>query len=173
LQNPHHFDLLLFERYSGTRKTLAEEAEAMKTAKTLFLFAVLILAGCAQSITTFGIRDYDGIPKATYTMYLYSGGISERLRAVFLKSPEAGVEVVPYSVQIITAAGTVENALTFMEKAGAYSRISFQGVTYQGKTIGYLLTFGTHSISGERLEVSFYERGGKVFFTAREYGRDY
>lgn len=144
----------------------------MKPIKILFIISLLAFAGCAQAIGTFGIGSIEAIPKTTYTTYLYSSGEGGRLRAVLLKSPDADVEIIPYSVQITTATGTVENALSFMEKTGLYRNIYFQGVTYKGKTIGYLLTFGYHSFSRDSLEVNLYEQGGKIYFAVSENSYD-
>ena len=143
----------------------------MKRTLTIIIVAFMC-AGCAQTINTYGIENIDTIPKGDYALFLYSSGAGDRLRAVFLKNPDAGVEVVPYSVQITTATGTVRDALTFMEKASGYKRISFQGVTHKGKPIGYLLSFDWYGFTRDRIEPLLFEREGKIYFTAREYRRD-
>ena len=91
------------------------------------VLSLAVLAGCVQAVSTYNIDDYKTVPKVVYTAHLYSSGIGERLRAVFLKSPEAGVEIVPYSRQTTTAKVTFSDALTFMEKVGDFKNISIQG----------------------------------------------
>ena len=121
-----------------------------------------------QAVSTYTIDDFKTIPKVVYTAYLYSSGIGERLRAVFLKSPETDVEIVPYSRQITTAKVTFSDALTFMEKAGDFRNISIQGVKYKEKTIGYLLTFARPLSPRESIEADVYERDGKIYFAVKE-----
>jgi len=140
----------------------------MKILKAFFLLTLLVFAGCVQAVSTYNIDDYKAVPKGVYTAYLYSSGIGEKLRAVFLKRPDADVEVVPYSRQIITAKVTFSDALTFMEKAGEFRNISIQGVKYKEKTIGYLLSFQRHASMRESIEVNLYERNGKIYFAVTE-----
>ena len=145
----------------------------LRSIRVLFLISLLAFLGCAQAVSTFTLRDHDSIPKTSYTTYLYSAGSAEKLRAVFLKSPETDVEIVPYSIQIITASGTLQDALNFMEKTAAYRRVNFQGVTYKGKTIGYLLTYDQPIFARESIEVNLFERNGKVYFSVTEKRFDY
>jgi hypothetical protein len=136
----------------------------------IFIFMILIGAGCAQSVSTQSIGSIDAIPKEDYTLFLYSAGTAERLRAVFLQSPDSGVEVVP-SNQVIKQTGTASDAIRFMEKSGIRSRV--EKVMYEGRTIGYLLTSGRHSFAArEWIDVSLYERGGKIYFTATEHRQE-
>ena len=51
------------------------------------VLSLAVLAGCVQAVSTYNIDDYKTVPKVVYTAHLYSSGIGERLRAVFLKSP--------------------------------------------------------------------------------------
>jgi len=143
----------------------------MKNLSVIFL-TLIILAGCVQAVSTYDIDDYKAVPKGVYTAYLYSSGIGEKLRAVFLKSPDADVEVVPYSRQIITAKVTFSDALTFMEKATEFRNISIQGVKYKEKTIGYLLTIQKHAAMRESIEADVYERNGKIYFAVTERKHD-
>lgn len=136
------------------------------------VLALTAIAGCVQTVTTYNIDDYKTVPKVVYTAYLYSSGIGERLRAVFLKTPETDVEIVPYSRQITTAKVTFSDALTFMEKVGDFRNISIQGVKYKEKTIGYLLTFERHASMRESIEVNLYERNGKIYFAVSERKHD-
>lgn len=132
------------------------------------ILSLAVIAGCVQTVTTYNIDDYKTVPKVVYTAYLYSSGIGERLRAVFLKSPETDVEIVPYSRQITTAKVTFDDALTFMEKAGDFKNVSIQGVKYKEKTIGYLLTFARPLSPRESIEVDVHERNGKIYFAVKE-----
>jgi len=136
------------------------------------VIALTALAGCVQTVTTYSIDDYKTVPKVVYTAYFYSSGIGERLRAVFLKSPETEVEIVPYSRQITTEKATFSDALTFMEKVGDFKNISIQGVKYKEKTIGYLLTFARPVSPRESIEVNVYERDGKIYFSVTERKHD-
>ena len=136
------------------------------------VLSLAVLAGCVQAVSTYNIDDYKTVPKVVYTAYLYSSGIGERLRAVFLKSPETDVEIVPYSRQTTTAKVTFSDALTFMEKVGDFKNISIQGVKYKEKTIGYLLTFARPLSPRESIEADVYERDGKIYFAVKEKRHD-
>ncbi|MEK7267586.1 MAG: hypothetical protein AABZ98_03235, partial [Nitrospirota bacterium] len=136
----------------------------MRRLSIIAVLSLAMLAGCVQAVSTYTIDDFKTIPKVVYTAYLYSSGIGERLRAVFLKSPETDVEIVPYSRQITTAKVTFSDALTFMEKVGDFRNISIQGVKYKEKTIGYLLTFARPLSPRESIEADVYERDGKIYF---------
>ena len=105
----------------------------MRRLSVICVLSLVVLAGCVQAVSTYTIDDFKTVPKVVYTAYLYSSGIGERLRAVFLKSPETDVEIVPYSRQITTAKVTFSDALTFMEKVGDFKNISIQGVKIQRK----------------------------------------
>ncbi len=140
----------------------------MRRLSVIAVLSLIVLAGCVQAVSTYNIDDYKTVPKVVYTAYLYSSGIGERLRAVFLKSPETDVEIVPYSRQITTAKVTFDDALTFMEKVGDFRNISIQGVKYKEKTIGYLLTFTRPLSRRESIEADVYERNGKIYFSVTE-----
>jgi hypothetical protein len=142
--------------------------KTMRRFSVMYVLALAALAGCVQTVTTYNIDDYKTVPKVVYTAYLYSSGIGERLRAVFLKTPETDVKIVPYSRQITTAKVTFDDALTFMEKVGDYRNISIQGVKYKERTIGYLLTFTRPFSPRESIEADVYERDGKIYFSVTE-----
>ena len=144
----------------------------MKHSKLIFLVIVVVLAGCTQSINTYSVGDINAVPKIEYTAYFYSSGIGERLRAVFLKSPDSGVEIIPYSIQITTGKATPEEALEFMGKGKYYRNIDYHGITYKGRPIGYLFTNRYSSFSRDSIEVNLYEHGGKVYFSVLEKNRD-
>lgn len=139
----------------------------MRIIKLIMLFTVI---ACSQSISIVGIGTIDSIPKATYTMYSYVAPSAPQLRAVFLKSPDSDVEVVPYSVQITTATATPDEALAWVEKGPGFKRIFFYRVDFRGKTIGYLLMPERHSFARRYLEVNIYERDGKIYFVPSEQG---
>ncbi len=144
----------------------------MKKMRYMQLIILLAIIACAPPITTVGVGTLDAIPKASYTMYAYAAPSAPQLKAVFLKSPDAAVEVVPYSVQIITAAATPEEALALIEKGPGFKRIFFQRVDLRGKTIGYLLVPERYSFARHYIEVNLYEREGKVYFVPFEKGVD-
>ena|ERR1700690_3039024 len=144
----------------------------MKHSKFIFLVMFAVLAGCIQAINTYSVLDISAIPATEYTAYQYSSGAGEGLRAVFLKSPDSDIEVVPYSIQITTDKATPEEARKFMEKGSHLRNIDCQGVNYKGKPIGYLLTHGYHCFSRYSIEVNLFERGGKVYFSVWENKRD-
>jgi hypothetical protein len=132
----------------------------------IFILLILMAAACAKSLSTQSIGTIDAIPKENYTLYLYSAGTAERLRTVFIQSPDSGVEVVP-SAQVVKETGSASDAIRFMEKSGMRTRV--EKVMYQGRTIGYLLTSDRHSFGAKQwLDVSLYERRGKIYFTATE-----
>ena len=137
--------------------------------KNLFLLLTLLLfTGCVQLIQTYNIENINSIPKVTYSTYLFMSGEAGRLRVAFLKNPESDIEIVPYSIQIINAIGSFQDAMDFMRKGSGYEDIEIQGVTYKGKTIGYLLTYSTHIFLKQLIEVNFFERNGKIYFSVRE-----
>jgi hypothetical protein len=142
----------------------------MKKIRISALLLFLSLLACAQAVTTVGVAGPDSIPQAVYTMYLYVAPSTPQLKAVFLKNPDAGVEVVPYSVQITTMTGTAGDALAFVENGAGYKRTSFQRVEFRGKTIGYLLVPERHSFARRYIEINFYERDGKIYFAPSELG---
>lgn len=140
----------------------------MKYSKLIFPAMFAVLAGCVQAIDTYGVRDFNAIPKVEYTAYRYSSGTGERLRAVFLKSADSDIEIIPYSIQITTGKATPEEARAFMERGSHFRNIVYQGVTYKGKPIGYLFTYGYHSFSRDLIEIHLFERDGKVYFSVWE-----
>jgi len=140
----------------------------MRRLSIIAVLSLAVLAGCVQTVSTYTIDDFKTVPKVVYTAYFYSSGIGERLRAVFLKTPETDVEIVPYSRQITTAKVTFSDALTFMEEVGDFKNISIEGVKYKERTIGYLLTFARPLSPRESIEADVYERNGKVYFSVRE-----
>ena len=144
----------------------------MKYSKLIFPAMCAVLAGCVQVINTYGVGDFNAIPKAEYTAYQYSSGAGDRLRAVFLKSPDGDIDIIPYSIQITTGKATPDEARTFMERGSHFRNIQYQGITYRGKPIGYLFTYGYHSFSRDSIEISLFERDGKVYFSVWEKNRD-
>lgn len=144
----------------------------MKKIRVVTFLLFLPVIACTRAVTTVGVADLDSIPQAVYTMYLYVAPATPQLRAAFLMSPDAGVEVVPYSVQITTVTGTVDDALAFVERGPGFKRTSFQRVDFRGKTIGYLLVPERHSFARRYIEVNIYERDGKIYFSPSELGAD-
>jgi len=144
----------------------------MKKIRIAALLLFLPVIACTQAVTTVGIGDPDSIPQAVYTMYLYVAPTAPQLRAVFLKNPDAGAEVVPFSVQITSATGTAGDALAFLDERPGFKRVSIQRVELRGKTIGYLLVPERHSFARRYIEVNLYERNGKIYIVPSEQGVD-
>ena len=144
----------------------------MKHSKLIFLVIVVVLTGCTQAISTYSGADINAMQKIEYTAYFYSSGVGEGLRAVFLKSPDSDIDIVPYSIQITTGKATLEEALKFMEKGRYYRNIDSHGIAYKGKLIGYLFTYRYSSFSRDSIEINLFERGGKVYFSVLEKNRD-
>lgn len=140
----------------------------MKLSKPVFLIIFAVLTACIQTIQTYSVGDINAIPKIEYSAYQYSSGAGEGLRAVFLKSPDTDIDVIPYSIQITTGKATPEEARKFMEKGGHFRNIDYRGISYKGKPIGYLFTYGYNSFSRDSLDIDIYERGGKVYFSVWE-----
>ena len=144
----------------------------MKSFKALILLWLLV-SGCMQAVQTERLERYDAVPRLNYVMYLYSSGVGERLRTVFLKNPESDVEIVPYSVGIIKTSGTFDDAMAFMRHGISYQSVEVEKVTYKGKLIGHLLTYPAFSayyntLERESLVVNLFERDGKVYFSVSE-----
>ena len=144
----------------------------MKSFKVLILL-LLSVSGCVQAVQTELMGSYDAVPRLNYVIYLYSSGVGERLRTVFLKNPESDVEIVPYSAGIIKTSGTFDDAMAFMQRGISYQSVQVEKVTYKGKSIGYLLTFPAFSayyntLERESLVVNLFERDGKVYFSVSE-----
>ncbi len=144
----------------------------MEKTRIAALLLFLPVIACTRAVTTTGVGDPDSIPQAVYTMYLYVAPTAPQLRAVFMKTPDADVEVVPFSVQITAASGTARDALAFLEERPGFRRMSAQRVELRGKTIGYLLMPERHSFARRYIEVNFYERRGKIYFVPSEQGVD-
>ena len=142
----------------------------MKKMRIGLLLLVLTAFACARAITTAGVGTVDSIPKTAYDMYLYTAPTTEQLRAVFLKDPDSQVEVVPYSVQITAASGTVDDAVAFIKRGAGYRRLSFERVYFNGRPAGYLFMTEQHSFARKHIEVTFFERGGKIYFSPDEVG---
>ncbi|MBI5075328.1 MAG: hypothetical protein HZB62_09245 [Nitrospirae bacterium] len=140
----------------------------MKKYSVLFLLLSLMLAGCAQTVTTYGVGSIDTVPKTTYTLYEYSSGPAGLNRVILLKHPESTVEVVPYSAQISTLQGTPADAMHFMDRGRYYKHMPVLGVSHNGKTVGYLLGPVQHIFSRDSIEVNLFEREGKIYFSVFE-----
>jgi len=132
-----------------------------------FSFLVLFAAGCTQAIQLQGMDKADTIPKKVYLIYFFSIGEADRYRAAFVKDPESGVDV-SASRQINTGSGTFEDALSFMRKGVGMRNVDIHLVTYNGKTLGYLLTQSVPAFGKQKVRTNVYERGGKIYFVADE-----
>lgn len=135
---------------------------------TYLLLLSFFLSACAQTVSTFSLGVNDALPKSIYTQYQYSSGASGRLRAVLLKNPESDIEIIPYSVQIETTKGSLDDAYNFLDRRIGHRHISVQGVRYQGKTIGYLMVPEKHMFSRDEIWIILSEKNGKVYFSVFE-----
>jgi len=64
--------------------------------------------------------------------------------------------------------GTLDDAMHFLDRGLLYRHISMLGVSYQGRTIGYLLGPERRMFSRDDIEIGLYENNGKVYFTVYE-----
>jgi hypothetical protein len=136
--------------------------------KLVLLLFPFLIAGCVQTIGTRDLDKKESIPSISYEAYFFIAGMSERSRAVFLKKPDAGVEVEPYSSEIMGSTASYAEAMSFMrEKRGART-ITTQVVSYKEKPIGYLLSYDQPGIDMERVYINLTERNGVIYFSARE-----
>ena len=140
----------------------------MKNLIVLFLSILFLLAGCAQTVTQARVNDYSRISDVKYETHIYISGEGGRLRAVFLKAPDADVEIVPYSIEMSKQESTFDDAMDFMTIHHKYKMVRVDEVRYKGELIGYLLTHPMHSFQRVYIEVSLYERNGRIYFTVWE-----
>jgi hypothetical protein len=63
--------------------------------------------------------------------------------------------------------GTFEQAMIFMQRGIDYQSIVVEEVRYEGKTVGYLLTYRypPYSAKQGRREVNLYEKDGTIYFS--------
>ncbi len=139
--------------------------------RTLFAMLFLVMSGCAQDLRSHELDKTEKIPAISYEAYLFVAGISERSRAVFLRRPDAEITVEPASPEILTTTASYGEAMTFMKMKLGSRSTSTEVITYKGNPIGYLITYTRPGENGEVVETNFTERGGKVFFSAREIRR--
>ncbi|HTZ16838.1 MAG TPA: hypothetical protein VMB78_00200 [Dissulfurispiraceae bacterium] len=136
--------------------------------KTVFLLVAVLIAGCAQNIRSHDVRSTEEIPAISYEAYLFVAGISERSRVAFLRHPDADMDIEPASPEIISTTITYPAAMTFMQMKKGMRSISTEVITYKGKPLGYLISYNQGGTNYEFVETNFTERGGKIYFSARE-----
>jgi|WetSurMetagenome_2_1015567.scaffolds.fasta_scaffold00176_34 hypothetical protein len=135
----------------------------------LLFLLIFILAGCMQNLRFESMDKHKITPGISYEAYYYVEGTSDRSRAVFLKYPDAQIEVAAPSPQITATTSSYNAAIAYMDEAKDLRTISITLVTYKGKPLGYLFTYNDDPVqSNLKIDVDFYESGGKVYFTARE-----
>jgi hypothetical protein len=136
----------------------------------LFLFLILpfLFAGCVQNVRTAELNPKERIPSNTYEAYFFVAGSGDKSRAVFLIEPDSGVEVLPYSSDITSTTSSYPEAMNYMKEKRGMRPISTQKVFYKDKFIGYLLTYEKERVDREEMTVNVFEKGGKVYFSARE-----
>ncbi len=134
----------------------------------MILFVAVITVGCAQNIRSHDLGKAETIPAMSYEAYMFAAGISERSRAVFLRHPDAEMAVEPASPEIISTTATYGEAMTFMKMKRGMRSITTEVVTYKGKPLGYLITYDQPGVNFEIIETNLTERGGKIYFSARE-----
>jgi hypothetical protein len=146
----------------------------MKKPIRLFLMLLItglitgLLAGCAQNIRSHELDSAETMPSISYEAYLFVAGISERSRAVFLRHPDAEMMIEPASHEIFSTTATYAEAMTFMRMKRGMRLINTEVITYKGKPLGYLLTYDRPGINAEFIDTNLTERGGKIYFSARE-----
>lgn len=136
--------------------------------KLVLLLLPFLIAGCVQTIRTSDLGKKEGVPAISYEAYFFAAGISERSRAVFLKHPDANVEVVPSTNEITTTTASYAEAMSFMKEKRGVRTISTQKVTYNDRPLGYLLSYDQPGIDMERVNIDLTERNGIIYFSARE-----
>ncbi len=137
--------------------------------KAAFCLSLALFIGCAQSISMRPVKNTDSIERISFTTYLYSSGHGERMRVVFLKSPETNILVVPTASQVRITTGRLDEAMSFMRKTASQRDISIEEVKYMDKVIGYLIKYVEHSsYSRDWLDISFTESDGKIYLSIIE-----
>lgn len=153
------------------RMFLTERTGVVRLLVVLVSVVSMSLIGCSLTpLQTYTLANYHSVAAMKYTLYLYSSG---QLKAVFLKSPEANVEVLAYSPEIIQASGTPEDVMAFMRR-GIYRNIDVKSVEFKDKVIGYLFTYREIGVTAgpSYLVVDLFERNDKIFLdiNIRNYG---
>jgi len=141
------------------------------TKKLVLLLLPFLIFGCAQDLRFHDLGKKEKVPAISYEAYFFVAGISERSRAVFLKMPDVEIAVEPASPEIVSTTATYSEAMTFMIEKRLMRSITTQTVTYKDKPLGYLLTYDQAGVNGENVITNLYERGGKIYFSAREDSR--
>ena len=134
----------------------------------LILLTTILVAGCSQNIRFHTLKSTETIPAISYEAYLFAAGISERSRAVFLRHPQADMDIEPASPEITSTTITYPAAMNFMQMKRGMRTISTEVVMYKGKILGYLLSYDQAGTNFEIVETGLTERGGKIYFSARE-----
>jgi len=136
--------------------------------KLVLLLLPLFIAGCVQDLRFHDLGKTEKVPAISYEAYFFVAGVSERSRAVFLKIPDLEIAIEPASPEIVSTTATYVEAMAFMKEKRLIRSITTQRVTYEDKPLGYLLTYDQAGVNGENVITNLYERGGKIYFSARE-----
>jgi|GEM_PF-5741194 len=140
--------------------------------KYLLFLLVIFLAGCTQNMSFHDMETHKRAPNINYEAYFYVEGSLDRSRAVFLKHPEAQIDIVASSPQITATTATYSNALAYMHEAKGLRKVVTRYVTYMEKPLGILITYDSSSLPTDKgiyeIVVELYEFKGKIYFKAYE-----
>jgi hypothetical protein len=143
----------------------------LKTKFAVLLFFILLMAGCAQNIRYHDMDARPKTPSISYEAYFYMEGLGEKSRAVFLKFPDAQVDVVASAQAITSTTSTLSEAYSFMNEVRGLRKVTALYLTYKDKPLGYLIKYtDDHDATRGRdaIIIDLYESGGKIRFNARE-----
>jgi hypothetical protein len=139
--------------------------------KFLLFLLIVLLAGCAQNIRYHSMETQKRTPNISYEAYYYIEGTLDRSRAVFLRHPEAPIEVSASSPQITATTSTYGDAIAYMNEARGLRKVITTYLTYKDKPLGYLITYSDDyhaAAGGTKIIIEIYEFGGKIHFKAAE-----
>ena len=143
----------------------------MMIRKLTLLFLLFILSGCVQNIRYHDIGVNEKIPSTSFEAYYYAEGNNDRSRAVFLKQPDVKIDMDVSSPAINPTTATYAEALYFMNQTRGLRVVDTMAVSYQGKPLGYLITYNTdrgRATEASQIIVELYEFRGKIRFNAKE-----
>jgi hypothetical protein len=140
--------------------------------KYLLVLMIFILAGCMQNIRFHDTDTQKRTPNISYEALYYVEGSGDKSRAVFLRHPEAPIDVVASSPQITATTSTYGDAIAYMNETRGLRKVITRFVTYKDKPLGYLISFDDdHSATettNHEIVIEIYEFKGAVHFKAAE-----
>jgi hypothetical protein len=139
--------------------------------KYLLVLLIFVLAGCAQNIRFQNIETQKRAPNISYEAFFYMEGSGDKSRAVFLRHPEAQIEVVAVSPSITATTSAYSDAIAFMNEVRGLRKVETRYVTYKDKPLGYLITYDDENQATRgptEIIIEIYEFRGKIHFKAME-----